>query len=272
MRDDPLSVSSSYRQQARSCLQEALRELAAGDDGRLKYAALSLRMTIEALTYARAQAYRAELDESAYETWQPRKLLEHLLEIDENADQGGVLAVGREQTYGVAPDTFSVLGEEHVLSLAQIKANYDALGSYLHLPTFKQWREKRGPDAAKFRQRCEALVPALEKVLASRLHNIVFKDVASRLCERCGAEIVERVPRGGVDRAVKCRQCAAPYRLIAVGDAQAGYQAQMQTITCLSDGCSGVHDLWQDQAVEGTQWRCAVCDWPHRITLTIRSP
>jgi len=51
----------NYRNDARNSLKRAKAELTQADDERLKYAALELRMTMEALTYDRALAYKDEL-------------------------------------------------------------------------------------------------------------------------------------------------------------------------------------------------------------------
>jgi len=48
----------------------------------LVYAALHLRMAIESLTYERTQAYREFLPPENIAAWQPRRVLEALLEID----------------------------------------------------------------------------------------------------------------------------------------------------------------------------------------------
>ncbi len=79
---------SEYRDDARHAVDRAKAELESGDDERLKYAALELRMALESLIYDRALIYKDEFPPREYETWQPRKLLAVLLEIDENADKG----------------------------------------------------------------------------------------------------------------------------------------------------------------------------------------
>jgi len=91
----------TYRNDARAAQKRARTELDAGDDERLKYAALELREAMEALTYDRAATYNAELPTAAYDTWQPRKVMELLLEIDPNADKDSSLAVGLEETPGI---------------------------------------------------------------------------------------------------------------------------------------------------------------------------
>lgn len=91
----------SYRSEARARLGAAKNELASRDDARLKYAALDLRMAMESLTYDRALAYKDEFPPKEYQTWQPKRVMLVLLEIDANADSDSALAIGEEPEYGV---------------------------------------------------------------------------------------------------------------------------------------------------------------------------
>jgi hypothetical protein len=83
-----------FRSVARHAVSAAKVELASGDSDRLLYAALQLRMAVEALTYERAHAYRGLLPPAQCGAWQPRKVMQALLEMDPLADQGGTLLVG----------------------------------------------------------------------------------------------------------------------------------------------------------------------------------
>ena len=76
-----------FRTRARDAFDRAREHLTSGAPGRLRYAALELRLALEAVSYGTAQAYSEELPESAYEQWQPPKLVELLLEQDPGADQ-----------------------------------------------------------------------------------------------------------------------------------------------------------------------------------------
>jgi len=112
----------TYRNDARAALKRARAELALGDNERIRYAALELREAMEALTYDRASAYSKELPSSAYDTWQPRRVMELLLEIDPNADKDSTLAVGLEETPGVSAPVMHSLGAEKVLNLGQLRS------------------------------------------------------------------------------------------------------------------------------------------------------
>jgi hypothetical protein len=69
-----------FRAEARKALNRARSELESGDDARLKYAALELRLAMEAITYDRARTYRNEMPPQEYDTWQPRKLMQLLID------------------------------------------------------------------------------------------------------------------------------------------------------------------------------------------------
>jgi hypothetical protein len=142
----------------------------------LRYAALDVRMAMEALTYERAQIYAEELPASVYETWQPRKLMRQLLDLDPSADQGGSLSVGEEED-GQPATVLTFVGTETVLSMASIKRHYDALGSYLHMPTVAQIREEGLSQLAGAEKRLRTIIAQIDAVLASQVFNVSFGNV-----------------------------------------------------------------------------------------------
>jgi len=244
-------------------------ELNSENKDRLIYAALNLRMAIEALTYDRAKAYEQELPESAYFTWQPKQLMAKLLEIDGTADQGGTLAVGREEIPGVPAESMQVIGSEHILSLKMIKEHYDALAAYLHIPTIKQLREQKAPKLDRLEARCESIIKEVDKALKSGVFNVVFRVTASINCRRCGSAIDQRVPNGEFDSEIACRNCGAPYRIKNGKENQVSFQALTTDIECLNKDCTGKHAHWKDELIEGHQWICDVCALDHQIGFKV---
>ncbi|MFC7695105.1 hypothetical protein ACFQY5_41570 [Paeniroseomonas aquatica] len=142
---------------ARGNLKRAKDELASGQDHRLRYAALEIRYAMEALTYERAMAYKADIPPSEYDTWQPREVLSLLTEIDPHAALTSTIAIGTEDACGIATDEMTVLGEDVVLTLDNLK-QYGALGSYLHTPTLSQIDDPGAHSPVKLRKRIEACV------------------------------------------------------------------------------------------------------------------
>ena len=113
--------SGQYKTAARLSLENAIRELESQDNTRLKYAVLELRFSLESLTYSHATGFEKELSNKKLNTWQPKKLLSILLEIDPFIDQAAIISVGIEKEYGTPSDDMRVVGATRPISLKEIK-------------------------------------------------------------------------------------------------------------------------------------------------------
>lgn len=215
---------------------------------------------MEALTYERASKYAEELPRSEYETWQPRKLMEQLLEIDPTADKDGSVLVGIESEPGVRAPLMQELGSETVLSFAMLKKHYDAMGSFLHMPTLKQLGSKKVIDYVKLRERSNEIITFLERVLASTVFNsnlAVFSEVQ---CQCCPSKIRKRMPHGAEELSARCSKCDATYKVRDVGDGNVEWAIEGQNFTCSSAECSEEAFMLQRDIKLGAAWRCRACD------------
>lgn len=262
-------TKANFRQEARLALHRGRAELETGDDQRLKYAALELRMAMEALTYDRLQAFKAEIPPKEYETWQPRKVMLMLLEIDPNVDKGCTLSMGREE-YGVPTKHMKVVGTEDVLDLASLKKHYDALGAHLHMPTLKQIEQGPPFDPQRLRARCEKIAAVIEKVLSSSVFNITLGSFAELPCQRCGTTIRKRIPVGLKVIKAKCFECGAPYVITDKGTGQTLWKVLQEKIHCPTDNCDAKIGVWRDEIKPGTWWTCHECGETYEITLGVK--
>ncbi len=226
-------------------------------------------MAMEALTYDRAYAYRQEIPPKEYETWQPRKVMQLLIDIDPNADKNSSIAFGLEEEAGKPAKKMAMLGSEEVLNLATLKKHYDALGSYLHMPTLKQMFDGPSPDFAQLKERCEKIVAYLEKVLASRVFNVTLGQFATLECVRCSANIRKRVPFASELLEAKCFNCGAEYRVRNESDQQSLWEPIVEEIGCPGESCAGKIKLWRDEIKRGTWWTCNSCGKAYEICLSI---
>jgi hypothetical protein len=250
-------------------LEAAKNELASGDDARLKYGALELRMSMEALTYDRALAYKDEFPPDEYQTWQPRKVMSVLLEIDPSADADRALAIGAEDGYGVPAPILSSLGTEQVLNMAALRKHYDALGSYLHLPSMKQMKEGKTVDAAKLRKRCEELAGLVDAVLASPIFNVTLGVFARMDCLRCERPIRKRLPKDLSATSAECFDCHATYSLVPAENEQIEWRPKRQEMHCAASGCQGKTYLWDADLAAGKYWKCEICGGRNVLALGI---
>ena len=111
----------NYRNNAEKSLKRAQGELDSDSPTRVRYGALELRMALEGLIYDRASLYKEELSGKELNTWQPKQLLELLLELDPAADKNCSVSAGIEETPGKPSKDIRFLGTDRVLTLKEIK-------------------------------------------------------------------------------------------------------------------------------------------------------
>ncbi|MCA9395089.1 MAG: hypothetical protein KC900_12870 [Candidatus Omnitrophica bacterium] len=262
-------MTANYRTLAREHLKCAKNELSTNSDQRLKYAALELRMAMEALTYDRALAYKDEFPPSEYETWQPRKVMSVLLEIDPMADKDCSLAIGVEEQYGVPAPQMSPLGSEKVLSMKILKKHYDALGSYLHVQSMKQFRTGTVLDFDKFRNRCEEISEYASQVLTSSVFNVTLGSFSKINCAECDKPIRKRIPPGQSEVMAECFECKATYTLTDEGDGKIMWNPHQHEIKCANPDCDQKIFLWHHELEVGRHWTCKTCNVENSIVLGV---
>ena len=261
--------SIDFRHMARQALERAQLQLASGNADRFRYAALELRMAMEALTYSRAQAYAAELPPEEYDIWQPKKLLDLLLDIDPLADAEGTWSYGIEEKYGVLPAKMQELGSEKKLTLATLKKHYDALGSHLHMPTIRQFSSGKGPDTAKLGKRCAEIAAFVEDVLASTVFDTALGSFSTIPCAECSAVIRKRIPPGMRRLEAQCFKCFASFALEANGQGEVIWTPHQEKISCSRPGCDTLAVIWRHEIEPGRFWHCSKCGSKNLIRLGV---
>lgn len=254
-----------YRTKAKEALTRAKDQLAAGQ---LQYAALELRLCMEALTYDRAQAYAKEIPPAEMGTWQPNKVMQVLLEIEPHADQSYSVSVGQEPYPGGQPEKMMSLGTETVFSLAKIKKHYNAVGNALHMPTMQQLEAAQSADQGKLQARLQLVADELDKALSSPIANCSFGVFSTADCLRCGKPIRKRLPPNVDSVEAVCFECHAPHQLTRVGK-QVSWEPLAQDWPCRTKDCPEVFTLWRDTIQDGAAWQCSKCSAKYVLRLAI---
>lgn len=260
----------NFHNYSRRCLKRCEEELGSCDDERLKYAALELRMSMEALTYDRALAYKDEFPPAEYETWQPRKVMTVLLDIDPLADKDSSLAFGKGEEYDVPAQLMRSLGSEKVLNMATLRKHYDALGSYLHVQSMKQVRAGKSLDFSKIRSRCEEIALFVGAVLTSPVFNVTLCSFATMECVECGKPIRKRMPHGQEVVEVECYECHASYIIVDKGNNNVEWQPQQHKVDCANGDCKHKIVVWRHELEVGRCWICPSCNGRNTFALAIR--
>ena len=259
----------NYRAAAKQSLGRALLEMESADTNRLRYAALELRMALEALVYERAKNYSTDASWKKLSKWQPKKLLRLLLEVDPYADKDAIISVGPSDQEERPAPIMHCLGRERVLKLEGIDGFYDRLGSYLHIPTKAQVDAGMPESAEKILAKCKELAAILKEVFESQIINSDFKISSEIKCVRCGAKVYGRLPPSREESVATCLECEAKYRVKSLPDEQAEWQPITQRLQCSNKEC--IEEVWifQHDIKPGIEWKCEKCGQQSRIILGI---
>lgn len=257
-----------YGRGARSALERAKIEMASGDIHRLRYAALELRMALECVTYERAQLYESEIHPDEYRTWQPGKLLDVLLEIEPDVNRSVIVRVRRDASETTPAGDYVELGDDTVIPLKTVKSLYHALGNFLHIATMAQLIDGQEFNERRARAKCEEVVAALEKTLASKLR-VTFGEFRSFQCINCDSLIRRRVGLDGETVVAKCHSCIATYDLVKIPDNDWQALANKSSITCVQDECKNIFTVWTSELKVGGIWHCPACETSMKVGLKI---
>lgn len=259
-------MNHDFRNSARECVKSARDHLSVTPP-RAREAALALRMAMEYLTYHRLEAYPGEI--SDFETWQPKKVMEMLLQIDPHADKDSVIRFGLEETPGEAATEMKTLGAEKVLNLRTIKKYYDALGSFLHAPTLGQLRSGRAPSQETMVKKCNEIAAEIEATLASKIWNAKFGKFAAFKCERCGHQVRKRLVQNEPVQVAICMECHASYDVMPDDANGFTWLPRSHSVACQTNQCDGQVTFWEDEIEPGKELVCNLCGMAHRVVLAI---
>jgi DNA-directed RNA polymerase subunit RPC12/RpoP len=217
-------------------LNRAKKFISSNDFEELKYACLDLRMCIELICYEKFELYLNEIPIDVFKMWQPRKVLNFLLEIDPYACFDHSLVVGREGKNGHWGEGSLVI-DHKAITLKFVKDTYDKLGRYLHIPTTSDQRSGH-----------------LE-FMKKELRNYLLKEVIpemERLCESEGsANITERI-------SFECAYCGALW------SPSKRSLEKFKIAVCPMDGCRAQYDFSYVEGkpalhVKKRGYRCLTC-------------
>src|SRR5262245_42333641 len=101
----------------RAHVSAARRLLDSGDAGLLPYAALELRMAMEAITYDKLRAHAHRLPSDVLDKWQPPQAMKALLEFAPHAADERVVAFGLQPGPGVPAEQRRPIAEKRSFDL-----------------------------------------------------------------------------------------------------------------------------------------------------------
>ena len=249
----------------REHLRRARELIATGHAVDLRYAALELRMCLEAMTYEKLRTFEKYLPPSALEKWQPAQLLKAMMQFDAHADQTFQLRVGEESTPGAAvhPADMQLVGEHKAFGFAWLRTNHNKLGSVLHVQ-----RKGRGMDERVLREYLEMIAARIEDAQTGSITGATFHELARFDCNLCKAEVTfSRHYAKTTGRAVCLNpDCEAEYRLTPHGD---GFEYQVLALQIPCKGCGETLGVLLQAVRPGARIECPSCHHRHQIVWAL---
>lgn len=167
--DRSLSAPYHSHMHKRAHVAAARRLLASGDDASLPYAALELRMAMEAIAYAKLRAYATRVPEEAFAKWQAPQAVKALLQFEPHANREKRVVLRSHDATG-ASGTAALLGETRSFDLTWFRKSYNSLGSLLHQPSPTRASKAVEPASLeKVRATLTTILIEVERVAASTL-------------------------------------------------------------------------------------------------------
>lgn len=247
----------------RSCMARAKKLLAEAAPEHLRYAALELRLCIEALTYEKLRAYSDIVPEEVLRTWQPPQAVKALLEFEPRADRTFVLLAGREEEYGKPAREMKHVGMHKSLRLGWLRKHYNKLGNLLHSPAVGS--SKAPLDVRLTKEYLTQVIEDLQEPLQSTITGGTFREVFSFTCAECDKPVIANAEIAIEKGKAVCLnpKCKAEYFARFDESGQAIFQPIVTEFECAADGCDGVTKLQNRKLEVGAEFACPKCGLKH---------
>ncbi|MFA6266020.1 MAG: hypothetical protein WC670_09950 [Pseudolabrys sp.] len=249
-------MAHEYRHLAKTRLAKAAELLAANDDDNLVYACLELRRCVEALAYDLLTAYLHEVPLSAFETWQPDKVMKELLQVDPRADTNARISFQKEATGSEPAGPWKELGEDRRIKAPRLAKMFHQLGNALHVPTIRQVQAGQSLDYARMRQRAEQIRDELGYVLAAKIWNAHLSISVTVSCTECETPIKRATSYLNTVHQIECGGCGQAFLITRNGD---DYFFEPVHYNWHCDGCGIEREIVESNAKPGLDVSCPKC-------------
>jgi len=267
------SVKKQYRCTAKEALERAKEHLEHDGPCFIRYAALELRMCIESIVYMDLNSYPSgSIPVEAFDTWQPPKVVQYILERDENYHDDGVMYVAKLGELLDADGKLkssAVRIEQKSLGKKITNKSYHMLGNLLHVPTLKQLQKES--KAAQYRERLQGLAEELEKRIKSPLQHVNINENIEHACDVCRYKNVFKldIASNPTRQYFHCgnKDCKAEFVLYYDDDGDLNIGMIYIGFDCQT--CKKENKLWRKDMALGAELDCVHCGETHEVSFKV---
>lgn len=233
-----------------------------GDETHIRYAALELRMAIESGFYRLLPVYKEELPDDIVKSWQPKKLLDAIIDCNPDAEHDYTITYAPEGTSDV-PLTGKVLGHHKAVSKELLRKYYHRLGSLLHAPM-----DEQPLDLAKAKVLLTAAATRMEQHCSQTTLFANIAEFYSVVCV-CGRLIKRNSRAVEKNPIIRCpdANCGAVFDLASAPGESTEWklrQIEFNCPDCESPNYFGIHLI-----DTGRHFTCIGCNRRYQITTNL---
>lgn len=247
----------------RASLARAKELLSSPDQNAIRYAALDLRLCMEAITYEKLRGYASIIPEEVLAKWQPPQAVKALLEFEPNGDKSFTLFAGIEDRYGEPAKQMHLVGEHRALGYGWLRKHYNKVGHLLHVQSSS--KSISSEDTKKSAVYLNEVVTDLEQVLAGKILSGALREVFEFKCKVCGQPVVCNVKATTKSNKAVCLnpQCAAEYFATISENGDACFALKVTEFDCQS--CQALIPVENRKLEIGFTFKCGSCGLSHVI-------
>lgn len=246
----------------RACIERARKFLETPSPENLRYAALELRMCMEALTYEKLHFFSGAIPESVLSKWQPPQAVKAILEFEPMADRSFVIHAGVEEEYGKPAKNMQFVGQHKSLRLQWLRKHYNKVGNILHFPSTST---SVFLSASRVKEYLDDVIADVEEALSGNILGGTLREVYVFECSECKSQVVCNKQTVAKTKKAICfnPQCGAEYFAEISEDGNSGFRLMVTEFDCTN--CGALISVENRKLDIGMEFQCGSCNTRHRI-------
>ncbi|MFV0595127.1 MULTISPECIES: hypothetical protein [Shewanella] len=238
-------MEGNYLVMAQKHYASCIEHLNSGDNFRLRYAALDMRLAIEATIYKKYELLGEIRDEISKSIWQPKHLLRRIEQLhpELNTDvQIAVAFVENDNTPPPSEESYWIkLPNCEAINLRVLDKDYGTLGGYVHMPIP---HDLESTSYDKIRSKLTEISERWDVLIKSWHLNMTPELVTDDFCKSCGSRLIYSQRFVKIGNVIRClnQNCEAEYKINQSRKLE--YQSVLE-VPCKH--CSNVMDIHKNQ-------------------------
>ena len=239
--------------------------LESGGDEALRYAALELRMAMEAIAYDKLRVYARRLPSEVLDKWQPPQAMRALLLFEPRAMHSKRVRYAAQGPDGQPPGPWIELGEHRSFDITWLRKAYNKIGSYLHQPA--PFRAACEPDPSTLRADLREILAEVKQVAESRLDGALVTAITFQ-CAACDAWVVCNEEGVKATQRAVCldASCSAEHVATFAADGTVTFHLIATDFDCVK--CSAKIPVEDRRLRIGYEFSCPACKAVHVLAQT----